>query len=80
MMYKGRYTPAACSLARLIVSTGTAEAKVGSALVEIRNVLGITINRCMNKHSVQRVILEKGVAAVTTSSNVMTEPCTRVWY
>jgi hypothetical protein len=63
MMYKGRYTPAVCSLARLMVSMGTAEAKVGSALVEIGNVPGITINRCMNKRSVQCVILEKEVAA-----------------
>lgn len=59
MMHKGRYTPAAHSLA----PTGTAEAKVGGALVEIGNTLGVTIKRRMNKRSVQRFILEKGVAA-----------------
>lgn len=63
MMHKGRYTPAARSLARLLVSTGTAEAKVGNALVEIGDALGIKVNRRMNKRSVQRFILEKGVAA-----------------
>lgn len=63
MMHKGRYTPAARSLAWLMVSTGTAEAKVGSALVEIGNALGVTVNKCMNKCSVQHFILEMGVAA-----------------
>ena len=63
MMRKGRYTPAAHSLARLLVSTGTAEAKVGSALVEIGNALGITVDKRIDKRSVQWFILEKGVAA-----------------
>ncbi|KAF8068894.1 hypothetical protein FPV67DRAFT_1415201, partial [Lyophyllum atratum] len=63
MMHKGRYTPAARSLARLMVSTGTAEAKVGSALVEIGNTLGITVDKHLDKRSVQRFMLEQGVAA-----------------
>ena len=63
MMHKGCYTPAACSLAHLLVSTGTAEATVGNALVEIRNALGVKVKRHLSKHSVQRFILEKGVVA-----------------
>ena len=63
MMHKGRYTPAAHSLARLLVSTGTAEAKVGNALVEIGNALGVKVKRHVSKRSVQRFILEKGVVA-----------------
>ncbi|KDR76527.1 hypothetical protein GALMADRAFT_67262 [Galerina marginata CBS 339.88] len=63
MMEKGCYTAAARSLARLLVSTGTAEAKVGGALVEIGDALGVKVNRRVNRRSVQRFILEKGVAA-----------------
>jgi hypothetical protein len=63
MMHKGRYTPAARSLARLMVSNGTGEAKVGNALVDIGNALGISVDRRMNKRSVQRCMLEQGVAA-----------------
>lgn len=45
MMHKGRYTPAARSLTCLLVSTGTAEAKVGNALVEIGNALGVKVRK-----------------------------------
>jgi hypothetical protein len=46
-----------------LVSTGTAEAKVGDALVEIGNTLGIKVDRHVNRRSVQQFVLEKGVAA-----------------
>ena len=63
MMHKGRYTPAARSLAHLMVSAGAAEARVGDALVEIGNTFGVKINRSINKRSVQRFTPERGVAA-----------------
>jgi len=55
--------PAAWSLACLMVATGTAEAKVGSTLVQIRNALRVTIDQQMNKCSVQCLMLEQGIAA-----------------
>jgi hypothetical protein len=60
---KGHYTPVAWSLAHLLVSTGTVEAKVGGALVEIGNALGIKVDRHVNRWLVQWFVLEKGVAA-----------------
>jgi len=63
MTYKGVYTAQARSLAQMMVMTGTAEAKVGGALQEIGRILGIKIKRKMSKHTVQRTVLESGVAA-----------------
>ena len=63
IMHKGRYTPAARSLACLMVSNGTTETKVGNALIDIGNALGISVDKRMNKCSVQRCMLEQGVAA-----------------
>ena len=40
---KGIYTIQACTLARLMISTGTAEAKVGETLQEIGKSLGVDI-------------------------------------
>ncbi|PPR01504.1 hypothetical protein CVT26_015127 [Gymnopilus dilepis] len=63
MMHRGRYTPAARKLARLMVSAGAAETRVGEALVEIGKTLGIQVSRRINKRTVQRIMLEQGVAA-----------------
>jgi len=63
LMKKGKYTGEARSLARLMVAAGAAEAKVGTAIISIGNVLGVTVDRQMNKRSVQRFILEQGIAA-----------------
>ncbi|KAF8229752.1 hypothetical protein L208DRAFT_1424012 [Tricholoma matsutake] len=41
----------------------TAEEKVGNALVDIGNALGISVDKQINKHSVQHCMLEQGVAA-----------------
>ena len=63
MMHRGRYTPAARKLARLMVSAGAAETRVGEAPVEIGKTLGIQVSRRINKRTVQRIMLEQGVAA-----------------
>lgn len=63
LTYKGVYTAEARSLARMMVATGTAEAKVGTALQEVARILGIKIKRKMSKRTVQRTIFESGVAA-----------------
>ena len=46
-----------------MVSTGTAEAKVGETLQEIGKSLGVDIPEKMSKRTIQRSILEVGVAA-----------------
>ncbi|KAF9552336.1 hypothetical protein CPC08DRAFT_698685 [Agrocybe pediades] len=63
LTHRGAYTQQARALARFMVSTGTAEAKVGHALQEIGNSLGIKIKQKMSKRTVKRAILEAGVAA-----------------
>jgi chromosome segregation ATPase len=63
MKAKRRYSDQARRLARLLVASGTAETKVGKTLVEIGNELGIEVKGEMSTRTVQRTILEKGVAA-----------------
>jgi chromosome segregation ATPase len=63
MTQKGVYTRQARVLARFMVSTGTSEAKVGATLQKIGQILGIKIDRKMNKRTVQRAVLEAGSAA-----------------
>ena len=63
MTQRGIYTRQTRALARLMVSSGMAEAKVGAALQEIGKSFGINIKHKMSKHTVQRAILEAGVAA-----------------
>jgi len=64
LMYRGRYTAQAQSLARLMVTTGTAEENVGLALAEVGKALGVTMGkRQMSRRSVQRFMLESGVAS-----------------
>jgi hypothetical protein len=63
MQKKGRYTPQARALARLMVTAGAAESKVGRALQDIGAALGVEVTKAVSKRSVQRFILERGVAA-----------------
>jgi uncharacterized membrane protein YjjP (DUF1212 family) len=63
MMHKGWYTPEARQLARLLVSSGAAECRVGEAMQDIGSVLGVEIKQWVSACSVQRFVLEKGVAA-----------------
>jgi hypothetical protein len=60
---RGVYNKRIRQLARYMASTGMAEAKVGEALKEVGKVFGITVKECMSKRTVQRCILEAGVAA-----------------
>jgi len=63
IMQRGQYTLQARSLARLLVSSGTAERKVGQALKEIGGILGIEVTKSISARSVQHFVLEEGVAA-----------------
>ncbi|KAF8074877.1 hypothetical protein FPV67DRAFT_603049 [Lyophyllum atratum] len=63
LMQRGMYTAQARKMARYMVSTGTSEAKVGDALREIGELLGVHIERTMSQRTVQRAVLEGGVAA-----------------
>ncbi len=64
LTYRGQYTAQARSLARLMVTTGTAEENVGLALSEVGEALGVSMGkRRMSRRSVQRFMLERGVAA-----------------
>lgn len=63
IMRRGQYTLQMRSLACLLVSSGTAECKVGQALKEIRGILGIEVTKSISTRSVQHFVLEEGVAA-----------------
>lgn len=63
MMWKGRYTVQARSLARILVSTGAAESKVGKALQDIGAALGVEVGKKVDRRSVKRFVLEQGVGA-----------------
>jgi hypothetical protein len=63
MKARRRYSDQARTLARLLVASGTAEEKVGKTLTDIGNVFGIEVRGQMSRRTVQRTVLEKGVAA-----------------
>lgn len=42
---------------------GTAETKVGEVLKEIGNAIGIQVDQTMSQRTVQRAVLEGGIAA-----------------
>ena len=60
MMRKSWYTPEARWLARLLVSLGTAEHKVGEVMLDIGSVLGVEIKKRVSPRSIQGFVLEKG--------------------
>lgn len=63
MMKSGIYTRQARALARFLVATGMAEDKVGVALKQVAGVLGMDVDRVMTARTVQRCVLEGGVAS-----------------
>lgn len=63
LMRKGAYTVQARAMARYLVKTGTAEKHVGHAIKHLGGMLGIEVNHVMSKRTVQRAILEEGVAS-----------------
>ncbi|KAJ2914003.1 hypothetical protein MD484_g6411, partial [Candolleomyces efflorescens] len=63
LMRKGVYTRQARSLARYLAATGMAEEKIGKALNEVSAMLGVKLDHTMSKRTVQRCILEGGIAA-----------------
>ncbi|EAU93106.2 hypothetical protein CC1G_11301 [Coprinopsis cinerea okayama7 len=62
LRYKGTYTAEARALARYMVATGTAEAKVGEAIQRIGSVMGLDVEHKMSKRTVQRAVMEGGIA------------------
>ncbi|KAJ7213194.1 hypothetical protein GGX14DRAFT_519404 [Mycena pura] len=60
---KGVYTIQARRLARIMVDSGCARAKVGPLMAQIGAVFGVHINREMSRRTVGRAIEEGGVAA-----------------
>ncbi|EAU83795.2 hypothetical protein CC1G_07530 [Coprinopsis cinerea okayama7 len=75
MVKRGVYTKQARSLARYLASTGTAEAKVGKTIKRIAEAMGLQVDRVMSKHTVQRSILEAGVAADIQMAFEMAKAC-----
>ena len=63
LVKKGVYTQQARALARYLVSTGTAEKKVGAAIKTVGMAFGVKIKRTMSARTVKRAGLEGGVAA-----------------
>ena len=63
MMKKGTYAPTICSIACLLVSSGTTEAKVGDTLQKIGKEIGIEMLHCLSRHSVEHFTIELGVGA-----------------
>ena len=63
LVKKGVYTQQARALARYLVSTGTAEKKIGAAIKTVGMAFGVNIKRTMSARTVKRTVLEGGVAA-----------------
>ncbi|KAF8996903.1 hypothetical protein BDQ17DRAFT_1329686 [Cyathus striatus] len=69
LKHKGVYTTGARKLARYLVSIGTTETMVGAAIQEMGNVLGVDVKDCMSERTVQRAVLEGGVASEIQLAN-----------
>ncbi|RDB17366.1 hypothetical protein Hypma_001834 [Hypsizygus marmoreus] len=63
MTDKGIYTKQAREMARYLASVGTAEKNIGVAITRIGKMIGMEVDRTMSERTVQRAILESGVAA-----------------
>lgn len=63
LMRKGAYTVQARAIARYLVKTGTAESHVGQAIKHLGGMLGLEVNKIMSRRTVQRAMLEEGVAS-----------------
>lgn len=84
LMHQGTYTPESRALARIMVKGGCSQAKVGPLIQKVAAVLGVKIDRTMSRRTVQRAILEGGVAAkmqlafeiILTQSTISTKSLT----
>jgi hypothetical protein len=63
LIEKGRYTPAARAIARVLDKAGCAQGKVASVISYIAGQAGLKVKGCMSRRTVQRALIEGGVAA-----------------
>lgn len=63
LLHKGTYTTQAREIARLLVKSGCAERKIGKVIKSVGRVFGVEVKGNMSQRTVQRVILEGGIAA-----------------
>ena len=63
LLYKGVYTTQAREIARLLVKSGCAEWKIGKVIKSVGRIFGVEVEGNMSQCTVQRVILEGGIAA-----------------
>ncbi|KAJ7339908.1 hypothetical protein DFH08DRAFT_1013441 [Mycena albidolilacea] len=62
-MEKGRYTPTARAIARVLQKSGTSQGKVGTVINYIAKQAGLEVKGKMSQRTVQRATIEGGVAA-----------------
>ncbi|EED83824.1 predicted protein, partial [Postia placenta Mad-698-R] len=63
LVCNGRYTPKARALARTLACSGCSQRQISNVLNAVASTLGISIKHRMSQRTVQRVIIEGGVAA-----------------
>jgi hypothetical protein len=63
LIEKGRYTPAARAIVRVLDKAGCAQGKVASIISYIVGQAGLKVKGRMSRHTVQRALIEGGVAA-----------------
>ncbi|KAF8168636.1 hypothetical protein K438DRAFT_1909600 [Mycena galopus ATCC 62051] len=63
LMEKGRYTPAARAIARVLGKSGCAQGKVGTVITYIAKQAGLEVKGNMSRRTVQCSLIEGGVAA-----------------
>lgn len=62
LLHKGVYTTQAREIARLLVKSGCAERKIGKVIKSVGRIFGVEVEGNMSQRTVQRVILEGGIA------------------
>ncbi|KAI0313246.1 hypothetical protein OF83DRAFT_1065825 [Amylostereum chailletii] len=60
---RGVYTAPARALARILKKSGCSHSQVGHVIQKVGRVMGVSVERCMSRRTVGRVILEGGIAA-----------------
>ncbi|KAF8160013.1 hypothetical protein B0H34DRAFT_797195 [Crassisporium funariophilum] len=60
---RGVYTKQARAMACYLASVGTAEKKIGETIKTIGDMIGVEVDRVMSSRTVERAVLESGVAA-----------------
>jgi chromosome segregation ATPase len=63
LLQKGVYTSQAHEIARLLAKSGCAEQKIGGVITSVGKFLGVDMKGNMSQHTVQRAVLEGGIAA-----------------